>query len=87
MNKGFTDDGWEDYLWFQKNDKKSLKRVILLIKNITRSPFDGIGKAEPLNGNFTGYWSRRVNYKDRLIYSVSNNNLTILACRTHYDDK
>ena len=87
MNRSFTDNGWEDYLWFQKNDKKSLKRINNLIKSATRSPFTGVGKPEPLHGNLTGYWSRRINEKDRLIYGVMENNLIILACRTHYGEK
>ncbi|WP_171001487.1 Txe/YoeB family addiction module toxin [Lactiplantibacillus daowaiensis] len=87
MNKLFTDNAWEDYMWLLKNDKQALKRVNLLIKDASRTPFSGIGKPEPLHGNFQGYWSRRVNEKDRLIYGVDEQQITILACRTHYGNK
>ena len=87
MNRSFTDNAWSDYLWLQKNDKKALKRVNDLIKETTRTPFKGIGKPEPLHGELSGYWSRRINQKDRLIYGVTKESLIIIACRTHYSDK
>ncbi len=87
MNKIFTDNAWQDYLWLLKNNKRGLKRVNGLLKDISRSPFSGIGKPERLHGDLTGYWSRRVNEKDRLIYGVDGKAVTILACRTHYSEK
>jgi len=87
MNKMFTENGWQDYMWLLKNDKRALKRVNSLIKDVSRTPFSGLGKPEPLHGNFQGYWSRRVNEKDRLIYAVDGQMMTIIACRIHYNDK
>lgn len=87
MNNLFTENAWQDYLWLAKNDKRALKRVNMLLKEISRTPFEGVGKPEPLHGNLTGYWSRRINEKDRLIYGVADEVRTILACRTHYNDK
>ena len=87
MNKIFTDTGCEDYVYWQTEDRKVLKKVNQLIKDIVRSGNEGIGKPEPLTGNLTGYWSRRINDKDRLIYRIDENNIYILACRYHYGDK
>lgn len=87
MNKLFTENAWQDYLWLLKNDRRALKRVNLLLQDISRTPFSGIGKPESLHGDFTGYWSRRVNEKDRLVYAADEKKITILACRTHYGDK
>jgi len=87
MDKKFTENAWQDYLWLLRNNKRAVKRVNLLLKDVSRTPFEGIGKPEPLHGNFTGYWSRRVNEKDRLIYTVTDEVVTILACRTHYSEK
>lgn len=68
MKLTFTEAGWADYLWFQQNDKKLLKKINTLIKDIQRNPFDGIGKPEPLKANLSGYWSRRINSEHRLVY-------------------
>lgn len=87
MNKLFTKNGWEDYIFWQQEDKKTLKRINNLIKDIDRNGNDGIGKPEPLMGDFQGFWSRRINDKDRLIYKIENDNLYIIACRYHYKDK
>ncbi len=84
MNLQFTANGWEDYLYWQKTDKQLLKRINLLIADTLRSPFDGIGKPEPLKFEFSGYWSRRINAEHRLVYGVEDDCLTILACRYHY---
>lgn len=84
MNNNFSKNGWEDYQWLLKNDKRSLKRVNQLLKDISRHPFTGIGKPEPLHGNHTDMWSRRVNEKDRLIYKSTDTTTFIYACRTHY---
>ncbi len=87
MNKVFADTGWEDYLYWQTEDRKTLKKINQLIKDICRNGNEGIGKPEPLTGNLAGFWSRRINDKDRLIYRIDENNVYILACRYHYGDK
>ena len=84
MKLVFTELGWQDYLWFQENDRKLLKRINSLIKNTKRYPFSGIGKPEPLRGDLQGYWSRRINSEHRLVYGVSEKKLTIISCRYHY---
>jgi toxin YoeB len=76
---------WEDYLYWQKTDKKILIRINELIKDTVRSPFKGIGKPEPLKGNLSGCWSRRINDEHRLVYAVREKRLFILQCRFHYD--
>ena len=80
----FTDSAWRDYLWFQAEDRRLLKRINELIRDVSRSPFQGIGKPEPLKGDLSGYWSRRINDEHRLIYAVARDELIILACRFHY---
>jgi toxin YoeB len=80
----FTPEGWDDYLWFQQNDKAGLKRINLLIKAIQRDPFDGLGKPEPLKHNLSGFWSRRVTAEHRLVYGIENDEVQILMCRYHY---
>jgi toxin YoeB len=80
----FTESGWQDYLWFQEHNRPLLKRINDLIKDAQRSPFRGLGKPEPLKGELSGYWSRRINTEHRLVYSVSETELTIIACRRHY---
>lgn len=80
------DEAWEDYLYWQKQDKKTLSRINLLIKYISRDYFGGPGKPEPLKGEFSGFWSRRIDDKNRLIYRIKNSTLEILSCRGHYDD-
>ncbi|MFQ5638795.1 MAG: Txe/YoeB family addiction module toxin [bacterium] len=87
MKLVFTESAWKDYLWFQKNDRKLLKRINELIKDTLRSPFEGIGKPEPLKSDFSGHWSRRINSEHRLVYSVTATELTIVACRYHYQKK
>ena len=84
MRITFTESAWDDYLWFQDNNRKLLKRVNQLIKDIVRSPFEGIGKAEPLKGNLSGCWSRRIDHEHRLVYRVAKDDLVIIACRYHY---
>jgi toxin YoeB len=80
----FTPDGWEDYLYWQSQDKKTLKRINQLVRDILREPFDGIGKPEPLRENLAGYWSRRVDDTHRLVYAVEAHAILIIACRYHY---
>ena len=82
----FTPAAWEDYTYWQGQDKKTLKRINLLIEAARRDPFTGIGKPEPLLGNLSGYWSRRIDEVNRLIYAVDDIDLDIIACRGHYDD-
>lgn len=79
-------DAWNEYLYWQKKDKKTLSRINQLIKDIQRNPFDGIGKPEPLKGNLTGLWSRRITNEHRLVYAVENKSVVIFSCKGHYDD-
>ena len=81
----WTDEAWADYLYWQGEDRKTLKRINLLIKDIERDPFDGIGKAEPLKHNLSGYWSRRIDDTNRLVYKVEDGQLYIISCRYHYE--
>ena len=81
----WEDRAWDDYLYWQKQDKKTLKRINTLINDIKRNPFDGIGKPEPLKENLSGYWSRRIDDKNRVVYYEQDNIVYILACRGHYD--
>lgn len=84
MNIEFTPEGWEDYLWFQQNDKAGLKRINLLIKSIQREPFGRLGKPEPLKHNLGGFWSRRITGEHRLIYAVEDDEIRVVMCRYHY---
>lgn len=86
MNKAFTDIGWEDYLYWQTEDRKTLRKINTLLKDIERNGNEGIGKPEPLTGDLSGFWSRRINQKDRLIYALEMDQIIIIACRYHYDD-
>lgn len=86
MNKVFTSNGWEDYIYWQTEDKKTLKKINTLLKDIDRNGNEGIGKPEPFIGNLSGFWSRRINEKDRLIYKIDEYNIYILSCRYHYND-
>jgi len=80
----FSDNAWEDYLYWQKQDKKILKRINELIKEIQRDPFKGKGDPEPLKYNWSGFWSRRINREHRLVYAVGNDEILIAQCRYHY---
>jgi toxin YoeB len=80
----FTSDAWDDYVYWQSQDKKTLKRINQLIRDLSREPFAGIGKPEPLRENLSGYWSRRIDDTHRLVYAVEDGIVTILACRYHY---
>lgn len=81
----FLDKAWEDYLFWQKEDKNILRKINDLIKDIKRHPFDGIGKPELLRHDLSGLWSRRINQAHRLVYKVEREELIIIACRHHYD--
>jgi len=87
MILGFADKGWEDYLYWQKNDKKILERINRLIRDIKRDPYDknGLGKPEKLKGNFNGYYSRRITSEHRLVYKIYEDLIIIAQCRFHYD--
>ncbi|QFY89694.1 Txe/YoeB family addiction module toxin [Magnetovirga frankeli] len=81
----FVPDAWADYLYWQAQDKKTLKRLNGLITAAAREPFVVIGKPEPLRGELSGYWSRRMDETNRLVYRVTDTELVIIACRFHYD--
>jgi len=81
----FTENAWEDYLFWQQNEPQKVIRVQELLKAITREPFKGIGKPEPLKGNLSGWWSRRIDLEHRLVYKMENKNVIILQCRFHYN--
>ena len=86
--KIWSDDVWEDYLYWQTQDKKTIKRINQLIKNIERNGcMEGIGKPEPLTGDLQGEYSRRINDKDRLVYHIENGRIYIAYCKGHYDNK
>jgi toxin YoeB len=80
----WTDEAWNDYVYWQGQDKKTLKRINKLISDSKRAPFEGIGKPEPLKENLSGFWSRRIDDTNRLVYTVDNTSLTIISCRYHY---
>jgi toxin YoeB len=80
----WTDDAWDDYLYWQTQDKKTLKRINKLINDVKRSPFEGIGKPESLKENLSGFWSRRIDDTNRLVYAVDEQAITIISCRYHY---
>lgn len=87
MRKVWDDEAWEDYLYWQKQDRKTLKRINDLIKDIDRNGYDGIGKPEPLSGDLSGYWSRRIDNKNRIVYKIMDDSLLIIQCGSHYRDK
>ena len=84
MILSFSDDAWDDYLHWQNQDKKILKKINKLIKEIQRTPFIGIGEPEPLKYNWSGYWSRRITIEHRIVYKVKDNTILIAQCRYHY---
>lgn len=81
----FVEESWDDYLHWQKTDKKMLKRINILLKDSSRNPFEGIGKPESLKHNYRGFWSRRIDSEHRLIYQVIEDEIRIIKCRYHYD--
>lgn len=80
----WTGEAWADYVYWQEQDRKTLKRVNKLISGILRSPFEGIGKPEALKQNLSGFWSRRIDDSNRLVYAVSDSQITVISCRYHY---
>lgn len=86
MNKVFTKNGWEDYVYWETEDRKALKKINQLLTDTDRNGNVGLGKPEPLTGDLSELWSRRINEKDRLIYKVESENIIVFACRYHYSD-
>ncbi|MFQ5661096.1 MAG: Txe/YoeB family addiction module toxin [Gammaproteobacteria bacterium] len=84
MNLIFSEHAWEDYLYWQRTDKKNLKRINQIIKEIQRAPFRGIGKPEPLKHGLSGYWSRRIDDEHRIVYKIENKALFLAQLRYHY---
>ena len=82
----WEDRAWNDYMYWQTQDKKALKRINAIIKDIQRNTFEGIGKPEPLKGNLSGYWSRRIDETNRITYYEQDGIIYIVSCRGHYDD-
>ncbi len=80
----WTTEAWNDYVHWQNQDKKTLKRINKLINDVKRSPFVGIGKPEPLKENLAGFWSRRIDDTNRLVYAIDDKAVTIISCRYHY---
>lgn len=81
----FREKAWEDFLYWQAQDKKILRRINMLLRDISRSSFDGVGKPEPLKGNLSGFWSRRIDDVNRLVYRINGETVEILSCKGHYD--
>ncbi|WP_322048652.1 Txe/YoeB family addiction module toxin [Paraburkholderia sp. J67] len=84
LNILWTSEAWDDYVYWQGQDRKTLKRINQLIKDTQRSPFEGIGKPEPLKENLTGFWSRRIDETNRLVYEIDGTQINIISCRYHY---
>lgn len=87
MIKSWTDLAWEDYTYWQSQDRKTLKRINQLLKDIDRNGYDGIGKPEPLTGDLSGYWSRRIDDANRIVYRIESGTIKIVQCGSHYRDK
>lgn len=87
MNKNFSDIGFENYIYWQTHDKRMLKRINNLLKDIDRNGYNCIGKPEPLKGNLSGWWSVRIDEKNRLVFKIENETIEIYECGTHYGDK
>lgn len=87
MIKAWSDEAWEDFEYWLKNDKKTLKRILTILKDIDRNGYTGIGKPEPLKHNLRGYWSRRIDDANRIVYKIENDIIKIAQCGSHYRDK
>lgn len=85
MRLVFVEESWEDYLYWQKTDKRMVAKINSLLKDISRTPFSGIGKPEPLKFKYQGFWSRRIDGEHWLIYQVKDDEIKIIKCRFHYD--
>ena len=81
----WTKEAWSDYMYWQGQDRKTLRRINKLITDTQRAPFEGMGKPEPLKANLSGFWSRRIDDTNRLVYAVDDNQITIISCRYHYE--
>ncbi|MDE6641407.1 MAG: Txe/YoeB family addiction module toxin [Acetatifactor sp.] len=86
MKKIWFDEAWEDYIYWQTQDKKTLRRINMLLKDIERGYFDGVGMPEPLKGDMSGFWSRRIDDVNRLVYRINGDVLEIVSCKGHYED-
>ena len=82
----FTEHAWEEYIYWQTQDKRTLRRINQLLRDIQRDPFDGIGKPEPLRGELSGFWIRRIDECNRIVYRVKDDIVELLQCKGHYDD-
>ena len=87
MIKAFSEAAWEDYTYWETQDRKTLKRILKLIEDIDRNGYDGIGKPERLSGDLSDYWSRRIDEKNRIVYRIKENVIQIIQCGSHYRDK
>ena len=87
MIKSWSDEAWEDFEYWTSHDKKTLKRILQLLKDIDRNGYVGLGKPEPLKGNLSGYWSRRIDDCNRIVYKIDNGMIKIVQCGSHYRDK
>lgn len=85
MNKLWTDDAWKDYIYWSNQDKKILKRINQLLKDVDRNGYTGIGKPEPLKYEYQGFWSRRIDEVNRLVYKIEDDNIVIIHCKGHYE--
>ncbi len=83
----FTEQAFEEYIFWQNQDKKTLKRINSLLKDIVRNPFEGIGKPEELKNKYKGFWSRRIDEKNRIVYKIGNEVIEVYQCKGHYEDK
>ena len=86
MIKAWDDDAWDDYLYWQTQDRKTLRRINALLKDIDRNGYDGIGKPEPLRENLSGWWSRRIDDSNRIVYRIREGRIEIIQCGSHYRD-
>lgn len=86
MKKIWYDEAWEDYTYWQLQDRKTLKRINMLLKDRERGSFNGIGKPEPLKGDMSGFWSRRIDDVNRLVYRIRGDVVEIVSCKGHYED-
>lgn len=87
MDKRWTDSAWEDFEYWSGEDRKTFKRILQLLKDIDRNGYKGIGKPEPLRGDLSGYWSRRIDDYNRLVYRIDGDTVKIVQCGSHYRDK
>ena len=87
MIKAWSDYAWEELLYWESRDRKTFKKILRLLKDIDRNGFEGIGKPEPLKGELSGYWSRRIDAKNRIVYKIKGDTLMIAQCGSHYRDK